>query len=166
VVWELSTSWAVAADIAAWLVIHLGVSFALTLVRDGRFDPESWLFRTRRCEEEGKLYERVFAIRRWKSLLPDGAAIFRKGFPKKRLQSRDRSYFQSFRIETCRAELIHWIVMAFAPLFALWNPPALAAFMVAYALLANLPCILAQRYNRCRFERILRQDQRGSTSAW
>jgi hypothetical protein len=27
--------------------------------------------------------------------------------------------------------------------------------MVCYALLANLPCILAQRYNRARFQRLL-----------
>jgi hypothetical protein len=27
--------------------------------------------------------------------------------------------------------------------------------MVTYALVANLPCILAQRYNRLRFQRVL-----------
>ena len=39
--------------------------------------------------------------------------------------------------------------------FFLWNPCWADLVMVAYALAANLPCILAQRYNRSRFQRLL-----------
>jgi glycosyl-4,4'-diaponeurosporenoate acyltransferase len=45
--------------------------------------------------------------------------------------------------------------MACAPVFFLWNPWWSDLIIVAYALTANLPCILAQRYNRARFQRLL-----------
>ena len=32
----------------------------------------------------------------------------------------------------------------------------LGALMVVYALVANVPCLLIQRYNRARLERVLR----------
>ena len=39
--------------------------------------------------------------------------------------------------------------------FLLWNPPVGVAANVVYAIAANLPCILAQRYNRPRVLAIL-----------
>ena len=42
-----------------------------------------------------------------------------------------------------------------APLFFLWNPWWADLIMLTYALMANLPCIFAQRYNRLRFQRLL-----------
>jgi glycosyl-4,4'-diaponeurosporenoate acyltransferase len=46
------------------------------------------------------------------------------------------------------------------PLFFLWNPPWACLVMTTYALAANLPCILAQRYNRIAVNRALRSRQR------
>jgi glycosyl-4,4'-diaponeurosporenoate acyltransferase len=37
----------------------------------------------------------------------------------------------------------------------LWNPWWLGLAMVGYALAANLPCLLTQRYNRARLMRML-----------
>jgi glycosyl-4,4'-diaponeurosporenoate acyltransferase len=49
------------------------------------------------------------------------------------------------------------------PIFALWNPAALMAAMVAYAVVANLPCLVVQRYNRGRLLRVLaRRERRGT----
>ncbi|HET6952094.1 MAG TPA: hypothetical protein VFI47_17060 [Acidimicrobiales bacterium] len=62
---------------------------------------------------------------------------------------------ESFAAETRRAELVHWAIPLVVPVFALWNPPWLAGVMAAYALVANLPCLIVQRYNRGRLERIL-----------
>ena len=47
------------------------------------------------------------------------------------------------------------VALGCAPVFFLWNPWWADLVMVAYALAANLPCILAQRYNRLRFQRLL-----------
>lgn len=43
--------------------------------------------------------------------------------------------------------------LAFVPLFFLWNPWWADLVIVAYAIAANVPCIVAQRYNRVRFQR-------------
>ena len=40
--------------------------------------------------------------------------------------------------------------MATVSLFLLWNPPVGVAANVVYAFAANVPCILAQWYNRLR----------------
>lgn len=50
--------------------------------------------------------------------------------------------------------------MSAAPFFFLWNPVALGAAMVVYALVANAPCLLVQRYNRARLLRLLGRGTR------
>ena len=144
-----------AANILGWPVIHLAVSTWVTRWPIGRFNPAGPLYRERSWEAGGALYERLFRIRSWKRRLPDGAALFPGAFRKSRLAGRDAAYLDRFTLETCRGELVHWIALAFTPLFFLWNPPWAMGVMASYGILANLPCILAQRYNRLRFQRLL-----------
>jgi len=42
------------------------------------------------------------------------------------------------------------------PIFSIWNPLWAGWVMVIYAIAANLPCILAQCYNRSIVRRIAR----------
>ena len=64
-------------------------------------------------------------------------------------------FLEQFLRETWRGELTHWLALLALPLFAIWNPGWAFGINVAYALAANLPCILVQRYNRGRFLRVL-----------
>jgi glycosyl-4,4'-diaponeurosporenoate acyltransferase len=99
---------------------------------------------------------KLFKIKKWKEKLPDGSKLLKyNSFPKKRLAERSRPYFVSFLQETCRAELTHWVIILFAPLFFIWNKTEVGFIMIFYALIENLPLIMAQRYNRYRLERIL-----------
>ncbi|MBN1420294.1 MAG: glycosyl-4,4'-diaponeurosporenoate acyltransferase [Planctomycetes bacterium] len=143
-----------AANILGWPAVHLAVSAWVTRWPIGKFDPAAPLFRERRWEAGGALYERLFRIRSWKRLLPDGATLLPGTFRKSRLAGRDAAYLARFSRETCRGELIHWITLAFIPVFFLWNPPWAMAVMAAYGILANAPCILTQRYNRLRLNRL------------
>lgn len=154
-IFELPILWAILVDFAAWFFIHMG-SAILTLNLPNRlFDKDNYLYRSRNWEESGEIWQDLFRVRAWKDRLPDGAAILKKGFPKKKLQSRDHAYLADFIRESRRAELTHWIAMPPAVLFFLWNPPPLGWIMILYALVANMPCIVAQRYNRARLHRIL-----------
>jgi glycosyl-4,4'-diaponeurosporenoate acyltransferase len=65
-------------------------------------------------------------------------------------------------VETRRAELAHWPILALGPVFFAWNPWWLALAMVGYAVVANVPCILVQRYNRARLYRMLGADRDAS----
>jgi glycosyl-4,4'-diaponeurosporenoate acyltransferase len=100
-------------------------------------------------------FETGLRIKAWKDSLPEAGSLFRGGFSKRHLQAHDRSYLQRFAIETRRAELAHWAILALGPFFFAWNPWWLGLAMLAYALVANVPCIAVQRYNRARFGALL-----------
>lgn len=151
---ELPVIWIVLIDIALWGIIHISVAYIGTVLPDKYINTEFWLFKEFRWEKNGKLYESVFKIKKWKELLPDGSAIFKKGFRKKRIVSRDEKYFRQFKLELCRAEAVHWVVILFSPVFFVWNYWWVGYIMILYAIIANLPCILAQRYNRIRFNKM------------
>ena len=125
-----------------------------TVLPDKYINTEFWLFKEFRWEKNGKLYESVFKIKKWKELLPDGSAIFKKGFRKKRIVTRDEKYFRQFKLELCRAEAVHWVVILFSPVFFIWNYWWVGYIMILYAVIANFPCIIAQRYNRIRFNKM------------
>src|SRR6202020_1034772 len=119
-------------------VIHTPTAPAALRLPPEPFARDSWLTTPRRCEHDGRLYRDWFAIRKWKSLLPDGAPWL-GGFGKKKLRGRNR------------ADLAHWCMLACLPVFFVWNSPWACWMMTVYAIAANLPCILAQRYNRLAF---------------
>ncbi len=159
----LSTFWTVTLDIFAWLLIHMAVVLFMIRLPQERFNPDGRLFRVRPWEKRGNIYNKVFRIKRWKSMLPDGAKWMKgRGFPKKILASRDRHYLESFLVETCRAELTHWIIIFFSPFFFLWNKTVVGWIMIFYALAENIPLIMAQRYNRSRLAVLCRKTSLGN----
>ena len=153
---HLPTTITILIDIVAWFVIHMGVSYIMTHQPITAFNTGSWLYRKRGWERNGRLYDKLFRLKAWKKMLPDGAAIFKNGFEKKHLKETSKDYLDSFVRETCRAELTHWIVFLFGPVFLLWNLWWVGIVMIAYATIANMPCIITQRYNRIRLQRVAR----------
>ncbi len=146
-------------SIAWFLAIYIPGTLIQKLPLRG-FREESFLFRIRRWERSGRVY-RALGIKRWKELLPDGAGLYQDGFRKKRLDLHavDELYIKRFILETCRAELVHWVIIALIPLFFLWNPLQVAVWMIPFGLAVNLPCLLTQRYNRPRLKKILQRGQ-------
>jgi glycosyl-4,4'-diaponeurosporenoate acyltransferase len=151
---HLQTWITILIDIAAWFVIHMGVSYIMTRRPLTSFNTSSWLFKKRNWERNGVIYEKLFRPQLWKRKLPDGASLFKEGFEKKQLKETNEEYLDAFMKETCRAELTHWIVLLFGPFFLIWNLWWVGLVMILYAILANLPCIITQRYNRIRLRRI------------
>ena len=141
-------------DIAAWLIIHMGVSYLMTHIPLSSFDTGLWLYKRRKWEKDGRIYARIFRLKKWKKRLPDGAALFKGGFQKKHLKGLDDVYLDNFIRETCRAELAHWIMFLFSAVFFIWNPWWVGIVMIVYAILVNIPCIIIQRYNRIRLKRV------------
>ena len=148
---EIPIAWVIALNIAGWPVIQLGLAWAFTRMPVTWFKPgvaHAW-------ERRGRFYERILGIKRWKDRLPDAARWFSGGFAKGQLEDTHPDYLHRFVRETWRGELCHWFALACAPVFFLWNPWWADLIMFGYALLANLPCIFAQRYNRLRLRRLL-----------
>ena len=153
---EFSPVALVFVNIFAWALFHIGLAAAATAMPLRRFPPDGWICRERRFEKKGRIYETHFSVRRWKGMLPEGADILNAGFRKGRLERRDPDYLQEFCLETCRSEICHWWVWLCGWLFFLWNPAWAGWVMVVYATFANVPCIIAQRYNRVRLADLLR----------
>jgi glycosyl-4,4'-diaponeurosporenoate acyltransferase len=148
---ELPILWIVVLNLAGWPVIQFGFAWLFTQMPVKWFNPPNagaW-------EQGGRFYERFFGIKHWKDWLPDAARWFGGGFAKGALTGTEPRYLQRFIRETWRGELCHWCALGCAPLFFLWNPWWADLVMVSYALVANLPCILSQRYNRLRLRRVL-----------
>jgi len=150
---NLPTLWTILLDALAWLILSPAISFLTLRLPADAFDPQGWLYATRRWEREGELWNVLFRVRRWKSALPSGGPAL-GGFSMRRFESTEPAYVRRWMAETCRAELAHWLQIALAPLFFLWNVPVAGAIIIVYALAANLPCIIVQRYNRPRVLRI------------
>lgn len=159
-IFHLSGPWAIVINIAVWLVIHLGVGMSTPRMRSDLFHPQSWVYRQRTWERGGKIYNSLLKIKKWKRLLPDGVAAFRGGFKKKHLKNASAAYLERHILETCRAEFTHWVILIFAFIFFVWNDWWIGLIMVAYGLATNMPCIIAQRYNRMRLQRLYERYDR------
>lgn len=150
------------ANAASWIAVQMGFARAGTRMPVQRFEREFWWSRSYRFEADGRLYEKIFRIKTWKDASPDGASWFDGGFPKRHLQSRDSTYIARFVAETRRGEAVHWSVMLMLPFFILLNPLYVAPVNIAYALGANLPFVLIQRYNRIRMKRVLNRRSKST----
>jgi glycosyl-4,4'-diaponeurosporenoate acyltransferase len=146
-------------DALLWAVWSTVCGYAAHRIPDEQLRRD-WVLALRGFERHGRAYERVLRIKAWKDALPEAGSLFRGGFSKRRVTRHDRAYLERFLAETRRAERAHWGVLALGPVFFAWNPWWLAVAMLGYAFVANVPCILVQRYNRGRLLRLLSRHPR------
>ncbi len=138
-----------------WPVIQIFAAIVSRTLPDRFFKNDNFIFKSYSFEQNGKLYERYFKIKRWKKFLPDGSAITGVGVKKKHLYDKSQTGLELFIIESCRAEFLHLVSIPPFIIFGLFCPAYVILYMLLYALAVNLPCILAQRYNRPRIARFL-----------
>ena len=149
----------VGVDVVAWAGVGVGAGYLAHRLPLSRLERDGWLTRLRPFERDGRVYERRLRIKRWKARLPEMGAFFAGGFSKRRLAGAGPDDLARFVAETRRAELTHWWVLAAGPVFLLWNPWWLGLVMLVYAVVANVPCLVVQRYNRARLTRLLERAE-------
>lgn len=148
--------WAVITlNILIWFVIHLLIAKLSNMIPIDYFKKERRIFIIKNPKRSAWFYEHIIQIKKWKKYLPDGAKFFKDGFEKKSLQGTSEDYLERFILESKRAELSHYLQMLPVPIFFLFNFWWVGLIMIAYAMMVNLPCVFAQRYNRPRFEKVL-----------
>lgn len=142
-------------DAGVWLAVHLVVGAIGHFLPDSVFASDRGWWRIRAFESEGRLWSRRFAVDRWKDRLPEAGGWLPGGVSKRRVPGRSDGELALLARETRRAEAVH-VVSGLAGIAATaWNPCALAAANVAFALLFESPFVIVQRYNRARIERVL-----------
>ncbi len=139
-----------------WLVVMFFAGTIVHFIPPEFYNPENFLFKPRKFEFGGKLYSKIFLIKKWKDKLPEGGEFFNfNPFNKKHLQKkRDLDYLNRFILETCRAELVHLIPILLYPISLLWNPYPINLYVFIFFLITNVPFLIIQRYNRIRFLRV------------
>ena len=151
-------------DAGVWASWSAVCGYVAHRIPRARLSRDRGLFRIRRFEAGGRFYDRWLRIKRWKDRLPEAGALFRGGFSKRRVTMTDREYLERFAAETRRAELTHWLILAATPWFFLWNPWWLGLVMVGYGIIANVPCLAIQRYNRARLLRMILRPSAARTA--
>lgn len=135
-------------NILVWPAIQIGIGRWMLRRPLRDFERESAVTRLRRWES-ARLYRRVLLVPAWKPFLPDGAAWLGQQ-PRSRLSGRDPRKLTVMLAETRRGELAHWYMLLCTPFLFLWNPLWACLVLSSYGIAANVPCIVAQRYNRLR----------------
>lgn len=139
-----------------WVCIHIAVSkFFLSLSQNSLKVLYRPLIPSLPIPKSVKrrFYESILRIRLWKDKIPYGTQIL--GLGKSPLSSFKRSQQDHFVLETVRAEWTHWITLLMAPLFLFINPISWFWVHALYAIVSNIPCILIQRYNRLRINKLI-----------
>lgn len=141
-----------------WPLIQVGAALISLYIPDKFYHYNRFPYRTLKLELNGEIYQKVFFVKKWKHLLPDGAKAWKKkGYEKKHLKSFDPANLEKFLIESCRAELTHIIPILSVWVFFLFTDPLIGLIMVLYSILTNVPCLIAQRYNRPRIVKLLKR---------
>jgi glycosyl-4,4'-diaponeurosporenoate acyltransferase len=157
--------WMALSSLAFWLLSSLLVGLLANRL------PERWLLAGRAPQGPAVAQGRVVAQRRvvappgirvWKRWIPDAGPALPGGIAKANLARRDPDSQRRLLIETRRAELVHWALWAAGLLTALWLPPAGVLVNLLFATAFNLPCLLLQRFNRRRVQRLLARPRNGS----
>lgn len=137
-----------------WGIFHLLISALMLNFNIHKLSQFNWLFNTYHFEQSGETWNKIFKIKKLKGKLPESTVIMPGSFDSSQMHDTSPETLNNYISETNRAELTHWLSILPAPLFFLWNPRNYWALHLMYALLSNMPFILAQRYNRPRLRKL------------
>lgn len=118
-----------------------------------------WLFRERKWEHGGTIYQKLFNIKKWKDKLPELSDFIKKSFPKKKLPSFNMEYLKKYIVESYRSELCHWMIVISVVIFSSWFNEDMENFIFILAVILNVPYIMIQRFNRPRIMNIMQKSE-------
>jgi len=154
-IFYLPDPWLLLLFFILWPAFQLTAMLIANKLPDRFYSTDSFLFQTRGWEDDGKIYDKLFKVKKWKRYLPDGAAVFKRGYKKKHLSDYSRPNLQRYLVESCRAEMTHLLAIFPFWAFGFFAPPIVVFYMFLYSLAVNVPCMIAQRYNRPRFIKLM-----------
>lgn len=137
-----------------WFCAHMYVSKLFLYISDQHYKDGALKLKSFNYEERGTIYQKLFKVKLWKDKVPEGSQFFTNTYNKRELKDNSPETIDAFLVEVNRAEITHWGILFTLPIVLLLNPRWTYKVHTIYALAANLPFIVIQRYNRPRFEAI------------
>ncbi len=133
---------------------HLLVLTVCRILPNSFFDSSHFMYKARDWERSGQFYVKRLKIKKWKDRLPQYVA--KGGFSKRNLklfEETDKKYIERFIMETCRGEWNHFVCSCYFVISFLINTWLYAIIFSLIPIVANLPFLIIQRYNRLRLLR-------------
>ena len=118
------------------------------------YDPYRFPFKTYAWEQNGRIYEKL-GVKRRKAHSIDMSKFMKRSFPKQNTLTRDPERLKRLVQEMCNAELVHWVLILFSPVFILLIEGWYGIVISVGYVLSNLNDVIIQRYNRPRILMIL-----------
>ena len=122
------------------IIAQLGTYISRKCLENGHIYFKSWPI-----EQEGQLWQKVVKVQYWKN----STIISKSNFDK----SSHADEVRQFILETRRAEFVHLLSIAPVIVFAK-SSSSVKMINLVYVVIANVPCIIVQRYNRPKLERV------------
>ncbi|HSN59103.1 MAG TPA: hypothetical protein VLR72_06575 [Clostridiaceae bacterium] len=138
-----------------WPVLQIGAAVLCHNLPERFLSYSSPFYRSYGWEKGGEIYRQIFRVHKWKRLLPDSADFIKGGYRKKSMEVISKESLKKHLLESCRAEMTHWLAIPFFWVFGLFSPLRVIIYMLIYAIAVNLPCIITLRYNRPRIVKLL-----------
>lgn len=146
---------------AVW---HYATFFLCISIPATAFDEKRKMYKSCKWEKDGKFYNDVLKINKWKDFLPQH--VGKDGFSKDHLDDVSIEYLDEFILETCRGEWNHSMNCMFGIVLVVMNNLAMGITLTIILLLGNLPFAIIQRYNRFRLQKlkktIIRKQERAN----
>lgn len=116
------------------------------------YNGRGW-FACHKWEDGGKIYDRLFKVSKFKDSAVNAQKIF-GGDVTPRTMPRDPQVMSAIIDETCKSELVHWLLILISPAMLVLIHSWLKWPLWALYIIANFRDILIQRFNRPRFVRL------------
>ncbi len=142
-------------DILLWFIIQFIISIVISILPDGIFNPEGFLFKCREWENQGKIYEELFKIRSWKTKLPVSHDLSYEVINLRELRLNGTKHIKRYLSKSCKAEAIHILASFIMIVFIFRYDLLVTLIIVMITSLINIPFVIIQRYNRPRLIKYL-----------
>jgi glycosyl-4,4'-diaponeurosporenoate acyltransferase len=142
-------------NIIIFIFFSLIITYLSNRVTKSIYYYKAWLYKERAWERHGKFYDEKFRVKKWKKKVPELGDFVKSVFPKKYIKEYSEEYISMYLLESCKAELTHWVIILSTIFFMLWNELLVSVGVFLIAFILNIPFIIIQRYNRPRIIQIM-----------
>lgn len=155
-------------DMFLWNLFLVGLWHAIIFVATikfptSTFDVSKEMYSPKSWEHSGRFYKDKLKINIWKDRIPQ--FVGKDGFSKRHLTDVSIEYLDEFIMETCRGEWSHRKSCLSIIITMLINPLLIGLFFSFLIILANVPCLMIQRYNRFRLQTLRKRRLREINAA-